>query len=210
MKQPASLPSRLAFCLVLTTCLPACGQEKPAPTATASPPAAPAPTTPPAAPAPVAPTPPVASSTAAQTGINLLADANGGQLIAAPFAAWSSTIDGKEDSYVGVNANTEAVFAFKDEKSATFDTVAVLIPSASNENLKDFELLVSDKPDGDFRSIGKFQTRNLRLMKSGGWQEFKFPAVTAKYVTFRALSRVDGYGGGLIIYEIRLFGQLKK
>jgi hypothetical protein len=205
MHRPTCSRTTLGFCLLLTTVLPACADEKPAAPSAAAPASA---TT--AKPAPTAPPTTVASPAADQPVVNLLADANGGQLIAAPFANWSAMIDGKEDSYVGVTANTEAVFAFKDEKPATFDTFAVLIPAAANENLKDFELLVGDKADGEFRSIGKFQAKNLRLMKTGGWQEFKFPAVTAKYLTVRVLSRVDGYGAGLVVYEIRLLGFMKK
>jgi hypothetical protein len=94
--------------------------------------------------------------------------------------------------------------------SPTCGAFDLLIPAAANENLKDFELLVGASPDGEFRSIGKFQSKNLRMMKTNGWQEFKFEPVTAKYFKFRALSLVDGYGGGLIIYEIRLMGFMKK
>ena len=187
----------LGFGTVLTMSVAACGQEKPAGAVPASPPTA-------AQPAQTAPPAPAQTS-----AVNLLAGANGGQLIAAPSAAWSAIIDGKEDSYVGVPATAEAILAFTDEKPAIFDTFGFLVPASANENLKDFELLVGDSVDGDFRSIGKFQTKNLRMMKTNGWQDFKFEPVTAKYLKFRALSRFDGYGNGLVIYEIRLMGSMK-
>ena len=198
MNQSAFKRSGLGFCLLLAMNLTACGQDKPA-TQTPASPAPPAAVRPAAQPA--QPPPP---------SVNLLAESNGGQLIAAPFAGWSAIVDGKDDSYVGVNANTEATFAFTDEKPATFDTFEFLVPAAANENVKDFELLVGDSADGEFRSIGKFQAKNLRLMKTNGWQQFKFEPVTAKYFKFRVLSRVDGYGGGLVVYEIRLMGFMKK
>ena len=198
MNQTAFKKSAVGFCLLLAMNLTACGQDKPATQTPASPP-------PPAAARPAAqPAQPPSPS------VNLLAESNGGQLIAAPFAGWSAIVDGKDDSYVGVNANTEAVFAFTDEKPATFETFEFLVPAAANENVKDFELLVGDSADGEFRSIGKFQAKNLRLMKTNGWQQFKFEPVTAKYFKFRALSRVDGYAGGLVVYEIRLMGFTKK
>src|SRR2546429_2483953 len=50
----------------------------------------------------------------------------------------------------------------------------------------EFELLVAnDAPNGTFRSIGKFQTSNAKMMSTGGWQDFKFPPVTAKYLKVR-------------------------
>lgn len=194
MNQTAFKRYTLGSCMLLAMNLTACGQDKSAAQTPASAP-------PPAATQPAQPP---------QPAVNLLAESNGGQLIAAPFAGWSAMVDGKDDSSVGVNANTEAIFAFTDEKPATFDTFEFLVPAAANENLKDFELLVGDRADGDFRSIGKFQAKNLRMMKMNGWQQFKFEPVTAKYFKFRALSRVDGYGGGLTVYEIRLMGFIKK
>ena len=88
----------------------------------------------------------------------------------------------------GYNAsNGEAVFGFKDGRSATFDTFTVLIPGYSLNNIKDFELLSgNESPTGRFVSIGKFSTQNNLVMqlRDGSLQahqEFHFAPVKAKY-----------------------------
>src|SRR3972149_4384412 len=152
---------------------------------------------------------PVASSPtppAEPKATNLLSAENGGQLLVAPNDLWFRTIDGKEDYIYHFEADQDAVFAFKDEKPATFDTFAVLIPGTLDENVKEFELLVADdSPTGTFRSMGKFQTQNVKLIKTP-YQEFKFPEVTAKYLKVKLIS---AHGGGRIqLSEFRLLGQL--
>src|SRR3990172_8165274 len=139
--------------------------------------------------------------------MNLLSAENGGQLLVAPNDLWFRTIDGKEDYIYHFEADQDAVFAFKDEKPATFDTFTVLIPGTLDENVKEFELLVADdSPTGTFRSMGKFQTQNVKLIKTP-YQEFKFPEVTAKYLKVKLIS-AHGGGGHMLLYEFRLLGQL--
>ena len=70
---------------------------------------------------------------------NLLAPNNGGQVIVATSTNWLRTIDGNEDAKE-VRSEEWAVYAFRDEQTATFETFAVLIP-AEGENVKEFELL---------------------------------------------------------------------
>ena len=142
--------------------------------------------------------------------VNLLASENGGQILAAPDKKWNVMIDGKEDTHAEVAWGSEGVFAFKDEKPATFDTFSVLIPAADSGNIKEFELLAGDTLDGDFRSVGKFQARNLLMLKTKGWQDFKFDPVTAKYLKLKVISRFEGASWNAVnVYEIRLMGSLK-
>jgi len=138
---------------------------------------------------------------------NILAAASGGQLLIAPNDSWAATIDGKED-LASLAVGTEAVYAFKDEKAATFDTFATLIKETTGDNLKEFELLAGDEsPTGAFRSIGTFTVQNVKLLKNP-YQEFKFEPVTAKYLKIKLISN---YGtvwpsGGVParVYEFKL------
>lgn len=124
--------------------------------------------------------------------INLLSSENGGQVLAATSDQWLKTIDEKEKDFAFYESNgrakTEAVYAFKGERSAEFDTFTVLVLDAQNSNLKDFELLWgNESATGKFHSIGKFQTQNIKLFTTP-YQEFKFSPVTAKYLKVRLLS----------------------
>ena len=157
------------------------------------------------------PEPPPAA-TANPADDNILAQANGGQVVVAPNDLWTQTNDGKEDPIPGdpraaISVGQEAVYAFKDEQPATFDKFATLVPTTDSSNLKEFELLVSDdSPTGNFRSIGRFTAQNVKLMKSP-YQEFKFDPVTAKYLKIKLISNYGGAFGGLNLYEFKLFGK---
>jgi len=152
-----------------------------------------------------------AAPPAAAPAINLLASNQGGQLLAAGNPNWALMIDGKLDTSTPATWNSEGIFAFKDEKPATFDTFSIYIPSANNTNIKEFELLVGDSIDGEFRSVGKFRTKNMLMVKTNGWQDYKFEPVTAKYLKFKVISLVDAIGNWIpiTVYEIRLMGSLK-
>jgi hypothetical protein len=156
--------------------------------------------------------PPQPAATANPTDNNILAQANGGQVVVAPNDLWTQTNDGKEDAIpnspaAAIGVGQEAVYAFKDEQPATFDKFATLVPDTSNSNLKEFELLVSDdSPTGNFRSIGRFTVQNAKMLKSP-YQEFKFEPVTAKYLKFKAISNYGAAFGDLSLYEFKLFGK---
>jgi len=182
-------------------------------TPTTTPPAPAAVATPSAAAA--APSAPAAGSApdAPQTGafeegpVNLLASENGGHLVATSSDEWQGTIDGKEVfnqiSY-GLAQQNFAVFGFEDEKPARFDLFTLLVPATQDSNVKEFELLAgNDSPTGRFTSIGTFTTQNLKLMRTP-FQEFRFPAVTAKYLKVRLVSSY-GYTHPEV-REIRLLG----
>jgi hypothetical protein len=139
--------------------------------------------------------------------INLLSAENGGEIVVAPNEDWLSIVDENEDSKAYNNGEGEAVFTFKDGRPATFDTFAVLIPKTNDMNLKEFELLAgNDGPTGHFDPIGTFTTQNIRVIKNP-YQEFRFPAVTAKYLKFRFLKSYDPYYPRAVeVYEFRLLG----
>jgi hypothetical protein len=118
--------------------------------------------------------------------MNLLAPDQGGQLLAAPNETWAKAITGNDADEVQVRPGEEAVYAFKDEKPATFAKFSILVDSSYGGNVKDLELLVGDEsPVGSFRSIGKFTAQNLRFIKSP-YQEFSFPETTAKYFKIKS------------------------
>ncbi len=114
------------------------------------------------------------------------------ELIKAPQAAWEHLLDVGLDSSIRYAESGKAVFGFKDEHTATFDAVRIFINETDSYNVKTLELLFSAAShSGPFESAGMFEVENIRMMKTGGWQEFKFPPVTAKYVVFKMASH-DG------------------
>ncbi len=140
--------------------------------------------------------------------INLLAQKNGGHLLAAPNDSWSEPINGDETwDYITNGVGGEAVYGFKDDQPATFDTFSMLISDAMSWNVKEFELLVgNDAPLGYFESVGKFETKNIRLYPSA-WQEFKFPPQRAKYFKVRILSTHVAFPTAQV-FEWQLMGSL--
>jgi hypothetical protein len=148
---------------------------------------------------------------------------NGGQAVVVPDDAWLQTIDGKDDDPAGLTMKSddyflartfppgeEAIFGFKDERPATFDTFSVLIPKAGN-NLKEFELLVADESiAGQFRSVKKCETVNAKIVAKKGCQECLFDTVTAKYLKVKLLSGHQEDKQGMFLYQFRLLGTLQQ
>jgi TIR domain-containing protein len=153
---------------------------------------------------------PAPSPAAPPTGrINLLSSANGGHLMAAPTDSWRYPIDDDSTNWQYIQAGSgDAVYAFKDERPATFDTFLMLITDTSGLNIKEFELLAgSDAPLGGFESIGRFQTQNIRLYPSP-WQEFTFRPVRAKYFKLHVISAWDaGWNTSPKVVEWQLLGR---
>ena len=142
--------------------------------------------------------------------INLLAPDNGGELVAAEDAQWVATVDGDEDSQLWVafyaGGKSEAVFAFKDQRFATVEGLEILVPSASPNNVGEFELLTgNESPTGRFDSVGIFRPKNMLIVKER-YQRFMFPPRTARYVKARVLKSQTGNSTGL--NEWRLLGTL--
>jgi hypothetical protein len=142
---------------------------------------------------------------AAPALVNLLAADQGGELLAAPSDAWQAVVSGTEGQYARVGQGQEAIFGFKGEKPATFSKFTILINAMSYENIKDFELFAGDEsPAGAFRSLGKFTTQNVKLLKTP-YQEFAFPETTAKYFKIKILSNYGDLYWTLT--QIRLMGK---
>ncbi|MBC8553118.1 MAG: VWA domain-containing protein [Candidatus Brocadiales bacterium] len=140
-------------------------------------------------------------------GPNLLLKEHGGQLLMAPKDEWKQTIDGTEQKVL-VPEYSSSVYAFKYEKLATFNTFVICIPGEDDSNLKEFELLVSDRSwSGPFRSIGKFQAQNGGSPETP-YQQFSFPEVTSRYLKVQLESNY-GNSGFTGLYEFQLLGELK-
>jgi hypothetical protein len=141
--------------------------------------------------------------------VNLVAAENGGELLAAADESWKNTVDGDARTYGWVSSinvgKADATFGFKDGRAATFDSVAVLITSLSDSNVREFELLAgNDGPLGSFRSVGVFTVANM-LMAKQPFQSFSFPPVTARAVRIRPLSS-QGPQAAIFIHEWQLLG----
>jgi hypothetical protein len=140
--------------------------------------------------------------------INLLSSANGGHLMAAPTDAWRYPIDDDTTNWQYIQAGSgDAVYAFKDERPATFDTFLMLITDTSGLNIKEFELFAGNEaPLGAFESIGRFQTQNIRLYPSP-WQEFRFQPVRVKYFKLHVISAWEaGWNTSPKVVEWQLLG----
>ena len=141
--------------------------------------------------------------------MNVLSAENGGHVVVATNDRWPYAIDGDEKNWhyidIGV-AGSWAVYGFKNDKPASFDTFKVLILGTDSWNLKEFELLAgNDSATGKFESIGKFQTQNIRFFKEP-YQEFKFAPVKARYLKVKVISSHGFSSVG--VYEFQLLGAL--
>ncbi|MCC7274745.1 MAG: hypothetical protein IT561_18895, partial [Alphaproteobacteria bacterium] len=149
---------------------------------------------------------PATARPATATRINILGQANGGELLAAPAPVWAKVNDGKDESDSNFRVGQEGVFAFRDERPHTFHTFATLVVESDAANLREFELLVADEsPAGPFRSIGAFAAQNLRLHRTP-YQEFTFAPVTAKYLKVKLVSNHGRSGGWVALREFQVFG----
>jgi len=111
---------------------------------------------------------------------DILADKNGAKLEYAPSWKWLN-LNKNHESFAKKKRPTyggEAVWSFKDGKSANFDRIEMLVPSKDKYNVREFEVLAADELNGPFRSVGKFTALNVK-MRPAGWQGFKFPKTTA-------------------------------
>jgi hypothetical protein len=153
---------------------------------------------------------PAPSTQSRSSLMNVLSTENGGHVVAATNDRWPYAIDGDEKNWhyidIGV-AGSWAVYGFKNDKPASFDTFRVLILGTESWNLKEFELLAgNESATGKFESIGKFQTQNIRFFKEP-YQEFKFPPVKARYLKVKVISSHGFSSVG--VYEFQLLGALE-
>jgi TIR domain len=155
---------------------------------------------------------PIPSKQSPPSVVNLLSPENGGQVLVATNDRWRYTIDGDEKNWQYLDDGW-AVYGFRDDSPAIFDRFKVLILGKESWNLKEFELLAgNDSPTGKFESIGKFQTQNIRFFKDP-YQEFRFPAVKARYLKVKVISSHGGTpcpGCLVAVYEFQLLGVLER
>ena len=144
---------------------------------------------------------PAAEKKPVADGIDVLAEKNGGTLVYAPNDKWKTINTGKFErpTYAG-----EAVWGFKDGKPATFDRIEVLSANTDDYNLKTFEVLSGDTPEGTFKSLGEFIVMNHKVLPDG-WQTFTFPATTARYVKVVFKDSYGSYIGG---NPMRIIGKI--
>ena len=139
--------------------------------------------------------------------MNVLSAENGGHVVVATNDQWSYAIDGDEKNWqyidIGV-VGSWAVYGFKNDKPASFDTFKVLILGTESWNLKEFELLAgNDSATGKFESIGKFQTQNIRFFKEP-YQEFKFLTALVLWVSMNSNCSVRSNRCGAIATVLRV------
>jgi len=137
--------------------------------------------------------------------LNLLDAENGGEMITAQVADWARTVDGNEGTYLWAGPS-EAVFGFKDGRSATLEGVEILIKGSDQYNVSEFEVLTStDTPEGPFKSIQVFKPKNMLIVKEP-YQRTLFAPRTARYVKVRTLKAHSNTA--ISLYEWRLLGTL--
>ena len=85
--------------------------------------------------------------------------------MAAPDDSWRYAIDDDTNNWQYIQAGSgDGVYTFAEEQAATFDTFMMLVNDTSGLNIKEFELFAgNDTPLGAFQSLGRFQTKNIRL-----------------------------------------------
>lgn len=154
---------------------------------------------------------PLPPTAAKPDDVNLLLVSEGGRIAKAEKAGWENIISGRDRGFIWTWAGQEVVFAFKDNKHATFSRFAIGIPGTLKQNVKDFEILAADdSPDGPYRLLGRFRTRNAFDNKL--YQEFAFNKTTAKYLKFRVVSNygyeIQGWGDTQV-FQIKLMGTIE-
>lgn len=150
---------------------------------------------------------PTAAASTPSAAVNLLSPVNGGAILAAPNDVWLSTNDDSDQTMTWMRTDQEAVYSFRDERSATFDGFAVLINGTDNGNPQTIELLAGDEgPTGQFSPVATCQFQNVKLTKSP-YQPCRFQPVTARYLKVK-LGQSFGGDGYVFATEFQLFGQL--
>ena len=124
------------------------------------------------------------------------------EIIAAPSDRPAKLLEGNFD--LPADELAGAVYAFK--RPSEISTVRVFIEASSPQNIKSLEILSADSPNGPFVPVASAgETINLKLFKTGGWQEFSVDPVRLTHFQIRAVSHghawvrigLDGQNHGL-------------
>ncbi len=143
--------------------------------------------------------------------INLADSHNGGDIITAPrmeLANVNNPVNEKELKKIPFYKGEEVVMGFKNGQSVLIEKVTWWIGGAADTNAKTIEIFVSnDSATSGFRSIGKMNLQNTRILKSP-YQEFSFTPVKARYVKLKIVESIYyGYG---YFDGFQVFGRLIK
>ncbi|GEM_PF-1489083 len=139
--------------------------------------------------------------------VNLALSNNGGKVVAGSREDMGILVDGKNDKYILTQPGHEVIIGFKDNQLAEITKVAVPIFKTQNDNLREFEVLVSpDSPTSGFVSVGTFEAQNIAFLENP-FQEFVFDPVRGRYLKLIVKSG-HGSGGWAQLYEIKVFGEL--
>ena len=128
--------------------------------------------------------------------INLLFKENGGQFIGGSQMNYAKLVDGTNDGFgerTSITLGDEAIFGFKDGKTAALTKIGVTILEANSENIKTLEIFVSEtSPSGPYTSMGTFETSNM-VFAQNLVQEYIFQKpVKAKYLKVKFANSYDG------------------
>lgn len=124
------------------------------------------------------------------------------EIIAAPSDRPAKLLEGGFD--LPADELAGAVYAFK--RPSDISAVRIFIESSNPQNIKSLEILSADSPNGPFVPVASAgETINLKLFKTGGWQEFSFDPVRLTHFQIRAVSHghawvrigLDGQNNGL-------------
>jgi len=150
------------------------------------------------------------ASTPPRAVVNLLAPDQGGHPEIMPGEDWRKITSGKEEDKISVRAGAEAevVYAFKDNKPATFATFEMLIAQTDMFNPKEIEILAADNSrGGPFRSVGKCTMVNA-VVADSRYQRCDLPETTARYVKIKLISTYH-FNQWANLPQIRLIGRLE-
>ena len=107
------------------------------------------------------------------------------EIIAAPSDRPAKLLEGGFD--LPVDELAGAVYAFK--RPSLVSGVRVFIESSNPQNIKSLEILASEAPNGPFVPVASAgDTINLKLFKTGGWQDFSFEPVRLTHFQVRAVT----------------------
>jgi hypothetical protein len=107
------------------------------------------------------------------------------EIIAAPSDRPAKLLEGGFD--LPVDELAGAVYAFK--RPSLVSGVRIFIESSNPQNIKTLEILASDAPNGPFVPVASAgETINLKLFKTGGWQEFSVDPVRLTHFQIRAVT----------------------
>jgi len=107
------------------------------------------------------------------------------EIIAAPSDRPAKLLEGNFD--LPADELAGAVYAFK--RPSEISSVRIFIEASSPQNIKSLEILASDSPTGPFVPVASVgETINLKMFKTGGWQEFSFDPVRLTHFQIRAVS----------------------